>query len=573
MTQHISLKKQMQLRFSLVIVMMFFTLIASLTFYFSNVLLQNAKTYNQGLVHSVTDQVDLHLIRTLDLMTVAADNPLFSNASERAKADYAWRAMDFLQQLILDHPEIQDVILLNKAGYAVIGTGKPIDQYYNFYQQPWVYERQEQEQRAYFLDPHPENYYLFEGGDREVFSILYPLPDIVGSIILPDAAALLCNINTIELERTIADLLPLQNSRIDIIDTLDHSFFQELPPSSASDDFSLFTRTPIIIESLSSLTRWRILASVPSGEVLKNIPVLLLLSLLALLCAVCITLFTASRISRNISKPVEAMAEGMRQIGAGDYTIALHDPGATAEIAQLGADIDQMIRQITYCQQQFTNAQLFALQEQINPHFLFNTLQAIQSLTVTNEQKGIRQITSLLGEILRYSMYDPWKLVPLSDEFSFVERYLQIQLIRFPGLFTYSITCPSTCTEISIMKLLIQPVVENAIVHGFSQRDREYHLQISVTREGSGARIRITDNGCGIADAKLAAINRRLQDAQHPVYEAAIGLDNVNKRIHLKFGTTFGVQLESVEHHHTTVTLSIPAAVSLRDLIQEPWST
>lgn len=568
MAKHISLKKQMQVRFSLVIVVMFFTLIVSLTFYFSSVLLHNAKTYNQGLVHSVKDQVDLYLIRTLDLLTVAADNPLFSNASERAKADYAWRAMDFLQQLILDHPEIQDMILLNKAGYAVIGTGKPIDQYFNFYQQPWVYERQELEQKAYFLDPHPENYYLFEGGNREVFSILYPLSDIVGSIILPNAAALLCNINTIELEKTITNLLPLQNSRIDIIDTLNHSFFQELSSTEASGSFSLLTRTPIIIESFSNLTGWRILASVPSGEVLKNIPVLLLLSLLALLCAVFITLFTASRISRNISKPVEVMAEGMKQIGAGDFAVELHDPEATAEIAQLGADIDQMIRQITYCQQQFTNAQLFALQEQINPHFLFNTLQAIQSLTVTNEQKGIRQITSLLGEILRYSMYDPWKLVPLSDEFSFVERYLQIQLIRFPGLFSYTISCPAACREISIMKLLIQPVVENAIVHGFSQRDRKYLLDISVTRDNTGARIRITDNGCGVAEGQLAAINRRLQDAQHPVYEAAIGLDNVNERIHLKFGTTFGVQIESVEHHSTTVTLFVPAAVSLQNLIR-----
>ncbi|MGM0432980.1 MAG: sensor histidine kinase [Spirochaetota bacterium] len=560
MKSRVSLKKKMKLSFSVVIVIMFFLLTVMLTTYFSNLLLDNAKTYNQELVNSVRNQVDLHLMSALDLMTVAADNPLFSNASERAKPDYAWRAVDFLRNLILDHPEIQDVILLNKAGYAVVGTGRPVDQYHNFYQQPWVYERQEVERNAYFLDPHPENYYLFGGGSREVFSILYPLPDIVGNNILPDAAALLCNIHTVELEQTINDLIPVENSTIDIIDSLGISFFsgeREFP--SSKESFNPLSNDPIIIEALSPLTGWKLQASIASEEVLEDIPFLLMLSLLALVTAIGITVLTASRLSYSLTQPVESMAERMKHIGKGDFSIQLYDPEATTEIASLGKDIDHMITQITEYQKRFTEAQLFALQEQINPHFLFNTLQTIQSLTISSKNKEIRRVTTLLGDILRYSMYDPWKPVPLSDELWYVECYLEIQLMRFPDLFTYSIDCPQGCQDAAVLKLLIQPIVENSIKHGFIDKKHEYQLTISAL-ENQGVTVIVADNGKGLPPAQVARVKSDLDDIDTNAY-SGIGLQSVAERIQLKFGSAYGIDIQSEEGKGTTVKIHLPGNI------------
>ena len=307
----------MQIRFSILMVVVFFVLLSILTVYLGNILIKNTKNYTQKIVNAISSEVDLHLMRVHDLLTVAADNSLFSNTSERSKADYAWRAVDFLNNLILDHPEIQDVILLNKVGYAVIGTGKPIHQDYNFYQQPWVYTKKGNPKEALFLNPHPENYYFHGGGNNEVVSILFPLcePDSNTS---SATAALLCNINSIELKQITKNLIPVHGSRINIFDTDGVSLF----PSTEV----LLNRETIIVDTISPLTGWELKADIPRFEILKDIQALFYLFILTLFTAVIVTLITASKISIKISYPIESMAHKMKEIGNGNFALRLYDP-------------------------------------------------------------------------------------------------------------------------------------------------------------------------------------------------------------------------------------------------------
>jgi len=546
MDYDISLKKQMQIRFSILMVLIFFILISVLTVYLGKILVENTTDYTGKIVNSISSEVDLHLMRINDLLTVAADNSLFSNASERSKADYAWRAVDFLHTLILDHPEIQDVILLNKVGYAVIGTGKPIHQEYNFYQQPWVYTRYGTGEKSYFLDPHNENYYLHGGGDRDVVSILFPLPEQGSSNL--SQAALLCNVNSIELEQLTRDLIPVKNSRITIYDRIGKSLF--------SRKVSLPVGKMITVNAVSPLTGWNLVASIPQMEILKDIRALFYLFLIIMITAVIVTIITASRISMKISQPIESMASKMREIGNGNFTLSLFDSHATVEIASLGKEIDIMIGQITEYQQRIGETQLFALQEQINPHFLFNTLQTIQSLTVQNQQRDIRRVTTLLGEILRYSMYNPWELVSLSSEFSYVEKYLEIQSYRFPGQFTYSIDCPEELKSSGILKLLIQPIVENSINHGFNGMENR-HIAMTVHKEESGIVIIVADNGHGMDQVSLDEIKEKLQTATIKNSQT-IGLQNVHERIILKFGRYFGLEIQTTENIGCSVLMHLP---------------
>lgn len=552
MDSKISLKKQMQIRFSILMVLIFFILLSLLTVYIGKILITNTREYTQKIVDSISREVDLQLMRVNDLLTVASDNILFSNASERSKADYAWRAVDFLHNLILDHPEIQDVILLNKAGYAVIGTGKAVHQDYSFYQQPWVYKRQKHSNKSYFLSAHQENYYLNEGGQKEVVSILFPLiePGSRNS----SAAALLCNINSIELEQITRDLIPVRNSSIHIYDLNGNSLFRR--NDSLELQRGLFAGELLTVNTTSALTGWSLVARIPQFEILKEIRSLVYLFILVLGSAVLITIITASRISIRISRPIESMADRMKEIGKGNFGLSLYDPKATTEIASLGIEIDTMISQITEYQKRIGETQLFALQEQINPHFLFNTLQTIQSLTVGNREKDIRRVTILLGEILRYSMYNPWELVPLSSEFSYVEKYLEIQSYRFPGQFSYSINCPKELESSGILKLLIQPLVENSINHGCTGLvDR--HIAMTVLREEGGLVIIIADNGHGIDQDTLDSVKQKLQLAGNN-RSHTIGLQNVHERIILKFGQYYGLEIQAKEQRGCTVMIHLP---------------
>lgn len=552
MDSNISLKKQMQIRFSILMVLIFFVLLSLLTVFIGKILIENTRDYTQKIVDSISREVDLHLMRVNDLLTVAADNILFSNASERSKADYAWRAVDFLHNLILDHPEIQDVILLNKAGYAVIGTGKPVHQDYNFYQQPWVYTKDGNTQKSYFLSPHQENYYIHGGGNRTVVSILFPLiePGSKSS----SAAALLCNINSIQLEQITKDLIPVKSSRILINDINGESLFPTTEQNMTSP--GLLKGEMITVNTISPLTGWNLIASIPQFEILKEIQTLFYLFILVLGTAVLVTILTADRISIIISQPIESMADKMKEIGNGNFKLSLYDPRATTEIASLGKEIDTMIGQITEFQQRIGETQLFALQEQINPHFLFNTLQTIQSLTVGNREKDIRRVTILLGEILRYSMYNPWELVPLSSEFSFVEKYLKIQSYRFPGQFTYSIDCPSEIESSGILKLLIQPIVENSINHGFTGLENR-HIAMTVHREEGGLVIIIADNGHGMDQGTLDKVKQRLQSVGNNKSHT-IGLQNVHERILLKFGQYYGLEIQTTPGIGSSVLMHLP---------------
>ncbi len=546
MDSNISLKKQMQIRFTILMVLIFFILISVFTAYLGKILIKKTTDYTGKIVNSISGEVDLHLMRINDLLTVAADNSLFSNASERSKADYAWRAVDFLHTLILDHPEIQDVILLNKVGYAVIGTGKAIHQEYNFYQQPWVYISSGTEKRSYFLDPHNENYYLKGGGERDVVSILFPLPDQDSQS--SSQAALLCNVNSFELEQLTRDLIPVKNSRITIYDKFGISLFprEKNRPSGKM----------ITVSAESPLTGWNLVASIPQIEIINDIRTLFYLFIIILITAVIVTIITASRISMKISQPIETMAAKMGEIGKGNFTLSLFDSRATTEISSLGKEIDTMISRITEYQQRIGETQLFALQEQINPHFLFNTLQTIQSLTVQNQQRDIRRVTTLLGEILRYSMYNSWELVPLISEFSYVEKYLEIQSYRFPGQFTYSIDCPEDLNTGGILKLLVQPIVENSINHGFNGLANR-HIAMSVHREESGMVIIIADNGRGINQKELDNIKAKLQNITTK-NSHAIGMQNVHERIILKFGRYYGLEIQSSENNGCSVLMHLP---------------
>ena len=229
MAGRVSLKRQIQNRFSILLLLSILLVGSALTIYMSRVLTRDSVGYNQEIVTVIQREMDLYFLRILDLMTVASENDLIRSVSERAKTGYAWRAVDFLQNLIIDHPEVKDIILLNKAGYAVVSTGGPITQWYNFYQQPWFYSKVSSLGKALFLDPHGEDYYVEGGGDKEVVSFVLSLggEDSVNS--LRGGAALLCNINISELQNFSSGLSRIKNSTLAIYTASGESLFSYNP--------------------------------------------------------------------------------------------------------------------------------------------------------------------------------------------------------------------------------------------------------------------------------------------------------------------------------------------------------
>ena len=515
-----SLKRQIQNRFSLLIVLTILTVGSVLTLYLSTKQIRESVEHNREIVTLIQRELDLYFLRILDIMRVAGEHELVLSCVERSKAGFAWRSVDFLRSLLIDHPEIKDLILLNKAGYRVVSTGGAVRQGYNFYQQPWLYGPKARSLReALFLNPHEESYYVEGGANNEVVSLLLPIGEADIEANPTDEAALLCNISISELETITASLSGLSKATLAIYDGEGNVLFPQISaPLQGKRDFT-------VVRAPSQLTGWRVVMSIPRDSLLANLKIAIYIIILGIVVALGVSLLFAARISSTISMPVEDMAGRMSRIGRGDYSISLEDHGVATELTDLGRNIDKMVRHILESQNRVRESQLISLQEQVNPHFLFNALQTVKNLTIDNRGADIRKVTDRLGELLRYGLNNPWVPVRLDEEIIMVENYLEIQGYRFPGAFEFQKDIPPVLVSTPVLKLILQPLVENSLLHGMAP-DRRLIIRLTAYRESNAVVLVLADDGRGMDNCQLAKL---MDELEPPVIVPGehIGLVNV----------------------------------------------
>lgn len=205
-------------------------------------------------------------------------------------------------------------------------------------------------------------------------------------------------------------------------------------------------------------------------------------------------------------------------------------------------------------------AELKALQAQINPHFLQNTLQMIGSMLFTKKPIESYEIIRSLSDMFRYIIRDPNDLATLKAEMDHLNNYLLIQKQRFSSKLIYTISVDDYAMNSPIPKLTLQPIVENSFIHGLENKSGEWQVHLAVACVQNTIRIQIRDNGAGISASKLSELQRRLnnQNGQLWTHGNRIGIQNVASRIQMHFGLAFGVSIESELGAGTTVTVTIP---------------
>ena len=230
-----------------------------------------------------------------------------------------------------------------------------------------------------------------------------------------------------------------------------------------------------------------------------------------------------------------------------DIDITVH---TSNEVSQLAQDCDIAIKKVRDLIEQNRKEQelkraleLRALQAQINPHLLYNTLDSIIWMIELGENQNAIDMTSSLAKLLRLAISKESEMVAIRTEIEYVEAYLAIQKLRYKEKLSYEIAFSPELYGFKIMKLLVQPLVENAIYHGIKGMDAPGHIKIIGEREDSAVVIRIGDNGVGMSEGQLRALN---EGNVEPSTNGGVGVKNVQERIRLSFGTGYGVRLESV---------------------------
>jgi len=240
------------------------------------------------------------------------------------------------------------------------------------------------------------------------------------------------------------------------------------------------------------------------------------------------------------------------------------------EIGLLYTEYNQMIDSLNeYIKKDYQNklitldAQMRALEAQIDAHFLFNTLETINSIAEIEEVESIATISMALGNMFRYSIKTQSELVSLADELNHVKDYVSIQTIRFDNRFSIQYNIPEEYKNYKVLKLILQPVIENSINHGFKHCMISGIITITAYKDADTLCICIRDNGIGMNTLQLQNLNSLLQSESklnelgHREHQS-IGLKNIHSRIRLYYGAVYGLSVESKEQEGTAITIRVP---------------
>lgn len=281
-----------------------------------------------------------------------------------------------------------------------------------------------------------------------------------------------------------------------------------------------------------------------------------------------LAVFMALWFSRGITKPIHTLTKAVAEMSAGrldgpDVSISSRD-----EIHQLGESFNQMrkdmrrfieeIKEKAALNQWLKELELKQLQNQINPHFLFNTLNTVKQMSYLEDAPVTTQLIESVSSLLRYSLRDLQKPVTLADEMAAVESYFIIQKTRFSDRVSFHLSIEEQCLPISIPALILQPIVENAFIHGIENREEGGEISVVVTSSCTQAVIEIKDNGTGIDSETLRKLRAGGTTTEHTGHSTGIGLENVIKRLRLFYKGKGCFSISSTEGLGTTVQICVP---------------
>ena len=269
--------------------------------------------------------------------------------------------------------------------------------------------------------------------------------------------------------------------------------------------------------------------------------------------------------SKDFSSRVELLVKKFRRAETGDLSVSEKISG-TDEIAVLDQQFNRMLGKLdqliktSYVQKlENKEAQLKNLQLQINPHFLYNTLETISSIAAVKQVFVVCDICGKLGEIFRYSLgKDYGELVPLEQEMTHIKNYMFIQKIRYGDRLQVFYNIDVDAAHVYIPRFILQPIVENAISHGLSNLTSVGTLEVSAFEKKDRLYIEIEDDGEGMVREKVAEITRFINTAKPVEGKKNIGIRNVNQRIKLAYGEAYGITIRSAPYQGSRFTIQLP---------------
>ncbi len=530
------------------------------------------------MISQVTMNMEFHVLemeRLIDLLASTKAVAAFFAQGRTASGGSA----DILETLAAvsgTHPEIAGILLVSESDEWVSGD------FYRITRDPLVEERwylgaREDPGKVRLISrPFGRNIRSTVGyGADEVVSLVKSIVDPRAGKVL---GAVLIDMKLATMEQVLRDtslgkngFLFIADSSGEIVYAPANKVIYRVPLSSLSgDSASAYMKIGgteyQVVAQRSTYTGWKTLGVFSVEEALREVWLIRYWSYVIGGITMALAIIAAFFFTASIARPVLGLKKLMKRAEQGDLSVRF-DGDSGDEIGELGHGFNEMIARIqslidqVYSEQQAKrDAELRILQEQIKPHFLYNTLDTIQWMAQEHRVDDVVTMVGALTSLFRIGLNKGRELIDLSEELEHVESYLCIQKMRYEDKFDYQIVAEPSLGTYKVLRLVLQPLVENAIYHGIKERRGHGSLHVFARLCEGDLELSVQDDGAGIAEERLAELNALLAHADPSAarFFGGYGIRNVHERIVLSFGKPYGLSFTSALGHGTEVRIRHP---------------
>lgn len=429
----------------------------------------------------------------------------------------------------------------------------------------------------------PESNQLVQNGEPlQVFSLIRKI--YYSSTILRTAGYFQVDFTLDDIERIMSRVNKEKNGSFFVLDRdgqivyADDPVKQELlaslaglpSDSSGPQIISLDNRKTIVVRHPVGKMDWTVVGYVPVSSIVSGIASVRNSMLLIGIACVAFALIVSTGISYRMTKPIYRLISLIKRVEKEDFQIEYDNPPRN-ELGQLirsfirmSRRLDETIRHLYQAEIVRKESELQALKSQINPHFLFNTLETIKMKAEIDESDGTVDMITALGKLVKSSLHAGSDFITLQEEREYLMNYFFIQENRYGGRFDIALQVDDELLPSYIPKLLVQPLIENAFYHGLEMKPGKGRLAVSIAAHGEDVQVTVADDGLGMEPELLQRLRRQIgaETLKPPQEESSIGLVNVAARIQLYFGPPYSMQIDSRPGHGTKVKLLLPRIAS-----------
>ncbi|MGN7357865.1 cache domain-containing sensor histidine kinase [Paenibacillus sp. SAF-054] len=544
----------------------------------------NSQGYVQEIIRQVNSNIQSYIDNMENISVLAMTNKdvkyFISNNSFISKSDrmpYEKRISDLFQAILYSRKDISAIMVFGYNGFNVSDRRITLlNPYSKLEDQSWYKEAQSKGGQSVISPPHVQN--MIQNEYRWVVSLSRELKSTDG---IRGEGIFLVDLNLSIINDICSKIDMGKKGYVFIVDNSGNIVYhpqqqliysnlrsEPLAKATAAKSGTSFTvdddKGKRIYSVQDTNFGWKIVGVAYSEDLIANEGTIrnsiVLFAIIGILFSLMLSLF----LSYRMSKPLRILQRDMKKVERGNFDVRTNIEPIN-EIGQLGRSFNLMTAQIKNLMQEAIDNQeskrkseLMLLQSQINPHFLYNTLDSIIWMGEQQKHEEVVRMTSALAKLFRASITKDKELVPIRVEVEHITNYLLIQKMRYDEQLEYEIDISPDIMHYKTLKILLQPFVENAIYHGVRNKPEPGKITIRGREQDEVVVFEVEDDGMGMTPEQLESIWTIHGKQEKKKTTSGIGIGNVNERVKLFFGNTYGIQIRSEPEEGTIVTITIP---------------